>query len=98
LREKKENVQPSIQSEVQKLIGQDEVKQALERLIDFIQDESLMKESEAEKQKLINELYIHSGVFDRNEKMLRRGRITAETAKVDDTNICNAVLDIASNF
>ena len=98
LREKKENVQPSIQSEIQKLIGQDEVKQALERLIDFIQDESLMKESAAEKKEFINELYIHSGVFDRNEKMLRRGLITAEAAKVDNAKIHNAVLNIAGNF
>jgi hypothetical protein len=98
LRERRENVQPSIQSEVQKLIGQDEVKQALERLINFIIDESLMKGKEAERQEFINELYNHSGVFDRNEKMLRRGLITAEAAKVDHAKIRNAVLDIAGNF
>lgn len=98
LREKKEKVRPSIQLEVTKLIGQDEVKQALERLIEFIEDENFKKDAGVEKQEYLNELYIHSGTLSRNEKQLRQNLITEDAAKVDHARIRSALLEIAGNF
>jgi hypothetical protein len=97
LREKKEKTQPSIQSEVKTLIGQDDVEQALERLIKFMEDENVMKDREADRQEFLNELYIQSGTFNRNEKKLRQGLITEEAAKVDQAKVRNALLQIAGN-
>jgi hypothetical protein len=97
LREIKEKVQPSIQLEVIKLIEQDDVKIALERLIEAMEDETFMRDKEEEKQEFLKELYIHSGTFNRNEKKLRQSLITEEAANVDHAKIRTALLDIASN-
>jgi hypothetical protein len=98
LREIKEKVQPSIQTEVKELIKQDHVQLALERLIEFMEDDYVLKDRQEDKKEFLQELYIHSGTFNRNERKLRQSLITEEAANVDQAKIRDALLDIAGNF
>ena len=98
LREIKEKIQPSIQTEVKELIKQDHVGQALERLIRFMEDEKILKDREDDKKEFLLELYNHSSTFNSNERKLRQRLITEEAANVDKAKILDALMDIAGNF
>jgi hypothetical protein len=98
LREIKEKVRPSIRTEIAELIKQDHVKLALERLIEFMEDDYVLKDRQEDKQEFLQELYIHSGTLNRNERKLRKSLMTEEAANVEQAKICEALLEIAANF
>jgi hypothetical protein len=98
LRTIKEKAQPSIRKEVKKMIKQGEVKQALERFIEFLEDEHVMNDEAGDKQEFIHDLYSLSGRFARNERRMRKSTITEDEARAEEGKIREALLDIAQSF
>ena len=97
LREKKELAKPDIQKNIKMLIGQGEIKNALELLIEVMEDEKVLKDSEEDRKEYLKELYIHSGNIIRNSKKYRNGKISREDATVEQNNVSGALLDIAGH-
>ncbi|MGV7224539.1 MAG: SIR2 family protein [Nitrospinales bacterium] len=97
LREKRELAKPDIQKNVKTLIGQGEIKNALELLIEVMEDEKVLEDSEEDRKECLNELYVHSGTISRNLKKYRNGEISRVDANVELNNVGSALLDIASH-
>ncbi len=97
LRQIKKKTQPSIQEEIKKLIKQDEGEQAIDRLIEYLEDERVLNGETEDKQEFLDELIIHYGDFKANKKRLRIGNITRENADVAKKNIYDSLLKIAQN-
>jgi hypothetical protein len=89
VRKKKKKTIVSIQTEIRKLVQEDKVKQASDRLIEYLENQP------TDDDEYVIELISHSANFMESERDLRMGTINREDAKVTKNKIRKRLLEIA---